>query len=430
MKKIVLMAKQAIMRRMKKMIKSIHIWNFESHDDSFVEFTPGMNLIMGMSNAGKSAILRALRMIINNDWNKDMVRMGYETCKVRVETDKGWVEAERGEKTNAWRCQKNGCELEEYKKVGIGVPELVTRILGMGERERGAGIKELPNFQSQLEKHYMLSEIGEKKATSNMIAVMMDNAIGLGGMEEMIKDFSSDMAKDKKWLSEKQSEIAELNASILDESLFNDCRRSIEGASSLGNCVNEIDGKMSTAVSAKDAYDSILKQSKRNTCVLEAVNHCDEMESFLSGLKSDSEFIDMMLRMESLTSRLNSLNELSSVSEDKLSCLVEECEHIDAVQKMVNRIVCLEHELRDKSIGLSVDMTLLDNILSSVCAVDRKIFDAENMLSEARIAWKKGRDKEKECSRLYDDMKKASDELDELKNELKICPLCGRGFEK
>ena len=51
----------------------------------------------------------------------------------------------------------------------------------------------------------MLSEIGDKKATSNMIARMMDNAIGLGGMEDLIKDISTDLLKDKKWLTEKQN---------------------------------------------------------------------------------------------------------------------------------------------------------------------------------------------------------------------------------
>ncbi len=51
----------------------------------------------------------------------------------------------------------------------------------MGEKNRG-DFKEMPNFMFQLDKHYMLSEIDGKKATANMIARMMDNAIGLGGM--------------------------------------------------------------------------------------------------------------------------------------------------------------------------------------------------------------------------------------------------------
>ncbi len=135
------------------MIKSVRMQNFESHEDTEIEFTEGMNLIVGQSNSGKSSILRALRMVVDNEWTKDMVRNGYEYCRVRVTTDRGWVEAERGEKVNRWRCQEDGGELQEYKKVGTSVPELATKILGMGQRDRGAGIKELPNFQSQLEKH-------------------------------------------------------------------------------------------------------------------------------------------------------------------------------------------------------------------------------------------------------------------------------------
>ncbi|MBR4315937.1 MAG: hypothetical protein IKP65_03070 [Alphaproteobacteria bacterium] len=62
--------------------------------------------------------------------------------------------------------------------------------------------------------------MGDKKATSNMIARMMDNAIGLGGMEELIKSFSTDLLKDKKWLTDKQNEVMQLKSSVLDKSIF------------------------------------------------------------------------------------------------------------------------------------------------------------------------------------------------------------------
>lgn len=48
------------------MILSIQIQNFQSHDDSTLEFHPGVNSIIGSSDCGKSAILRALFWAINN----------------------------------------------------------------------------------------------------------------------------------------------------------------------------------------------------------------------------------------------------------------------------------------------------------------------------------------------------------------------------
>ena len=42
------------------MIKSIQIKNIQSHKDTSLEFSPGINAIVGSSNNGKSAVLRAL----------------------------------------------------------------------------------------------------------------------------------------------------------------------------------------------------------------------------------------------------------------------------------------------------------------------------------------------------------------------------------
>ena len=42
------------------MIKSVGIVNFQSHEETAIEFSPGLNVIAGGSDAGKSSILRAI----------------------------------------------------------------------------------------------------------------------------------------------------------------------------------------------------------------------------------------------------------------------------------------------------------------------------------------------------------------------------------
>jgi len=49
------------------MIQSLKIKNFQSHKDSILEFDPGVNVIIGKSDSGKTALLRALRWLI---WNR------------------------------------------------------------------------------------------------------------------------------------------------------------------------------------------------------------------------------------------------------------------------------------------------------------------------------------------------------------------------
>ena len=48
-------------------ILKVEIKDFQSHKNTNIEFSEGFNCIIGRSDSGKSAILRALRLVICND---------------------------------------------------------------------------------------------------------------------------------------------------------------------------------------------------------------------------------------------------------------------------------------------------------------------------------------------------------------------------
>ena len=48
------------------MIRSINIKNIQSHKDTTLEFSPGINAIVGSSNKRKKAVLRALYWAVYN----------------------------------------------------------------------------------------------------------------------------------------------------------------------------------------------------------------------------------------------------------------------------------------------------------------------------------------------------------------------------
>lgn len=362
------------------MIKSISIKNFESHEDTTIHFSSGLNLLVGESNSGKSSIIRSAAAVVNNQWTKEMVRNGCSSCKVKMETERGWVECERGEKINVWKCF-DGKSVQEYKKIGINVPEQVTEILGMGERDRG-DIKELPNFMFQLEKHYMLSEVDGKKATSNLVARMMDNAIGLGGMEDFIKDISSDLLKDKKWLTEKTNEITELKSNILDEMIFKDYENLVKKITDSNNAFEENNDILK---GAEDKYNQYQYQKK-------------ELDK-LCNKKDISEEIENLYQLVNDINRLNNLVFLLNKEED--------------LQKRIDKL---------SEISSWED---IDNLIEDIRINAEKIEKASSILNDARKKWKKI----KELDNIINAESKKSDilvkEFESLKKEIGICPICG-----
>ena len=53
---------------MNRKIKSIGMKNFQSWEDGEVLFE-NFNVLEGKSNSGKSAVVRAMSMVINDDWD-------------------------------------------------------------------------------------------------------------------------------------------------------------------------------------------------------------------------------------------------------------------------------------------------------------------------------------------------------------------------
>lgn len=407
------------------MIKRVILYNFESHEDTTITFNENLNLIVGISNSGKSSLIRAMGVVVNNNWTKDMVRTGCDFCRVTLETERGWVETERGEKINRWRCKEGDNEIQSFKNVGTKVPDLAIKILGMGERDRGGDIKELPNFQFQLEKHYMLSEIGEKKATSNMIARMMDNAIGLGGMEDLIKDISTDLLKDKKWLTEKQNEIIELKSSILDETIFNLYSKMIDSTLNFYKSLEQLNDDINVADKYKIKYDDIYKIKTENDKILSSFSKLELMNNLKDELEKINNQVSSLEKIENINNRLNELSVLINVDIDKMITIKNKCEYYKKLIDLCVNSLEYENKLKELENILNIDANKLKEKIYNLETLNNNIILAEQKLNIARDLWKRKSNTEKEIKNINQELKTSEKEFELLKDELGVCPLCG-----
>lgn len=126
------------------MIIKVEIENFQSHKNTVLEFVPGTNVVIGESDAGKSAIFRAINWAITNrplgdgfrsDWGGD--------TRVAIYTAEGDV-IERIKTATRNVYIINGKPLTAF---GSEVPEQVSEILRMDEA----------NIQSQMDVPFLLA---------------------------------------------------------------------------------------------------------------------------------------------------------------------------------------------------------------------------------------------------------------------------------
>jgi exonuclease SbcC len=160
-------------------IRSIHLRNFESHRDTFIVLSIGLNVFVGMSDAGKSAVFRALNWVTNNrptgDWMVPLFWKG--PTEVEIALDDGVVVTRRKEGA------KNEYVIEAEERVlltgfGVEVPDRVKKALRLDDI----------NFQDQISLPFLMFDPSSERArVLNRVAGLSEIDRTLGAAETELR---------------------------------------------------------------------------------------------------------------------------------------------------------------------------------------------------------------------------------------------------
>ncbi len=110
------------------MIQKIQIKNYQTHSKFQLNLDPHITTIVGPSDVGKSAVIRALRWVcLNRPLGNHFIKDGTESCAVRVLVGDKEVVRKKG-KHNTYTL-----EGIKYKAFGNSVPSPVENVLNIGD---------------------------------------------------------------------------------------------------------------------------------------------------------------------------------------------------------------------------------------------------------------------------------------------------------
>ena len=144
------------------MISQLSIQNFQSHRDSHLTFDPGVNIIIGPSDSGKTAIIRALRWLIWNRPQGDSMRSnwGGET-EVSISFSEPDLEVEPEVTRRKGKMDEYIMNGMSFKALRGEVPKEVQQVINISE----------VNLQRQLDSPFLLSNTaGEVALHFNKVA--------------------------------------------------------------------------------------------------------------------------------------------------------------------------------------------------------------------------------------------------------------------
>jgi DNA repair exonuclease SbcCD ATPase subunit len=173
------------------MIQTLEIRNRQSHEDTRLDFSPGINLIIGRGTSGKSACLRALRWALENtagesqisNWikrttkGKDPKKVLDGESSVTVTTPKGTLKRFRNTEANGYEI--NGKTL---KAIGTGVPDEVKDFFGISDI----------NIQRQHDLPFLISLPGSQ------VSAYLNRVVGIEEIDRYLTSSTSCIREAKK----------------------------------------------------------------------------------------------------------------------------------------------------------------------------------------------------------------------------------------
>lgn len=300
-------------------VKSIDIENFQSHENTHIDFDAGLNIIVGESNNGKTSILRAMDWVVDNQpLGTDFIMTGKKYCKVRITYDNdNFIERYRTLKDTGYYhvgfVDNSGQDTYiEYKGFTNNVPVDVMNVHQMPKINITKNIETHLNKLSQLERPFLITENTNEKAAA------IGRITGTNIVDVAIKNIGSNITADKKLLKaniktktelEAQKDLININKLESLKTFYESALNKIKELQDLYNSANNIkltkencDNNIVQYTKTIDDCQTIIKKKKEVDEAQELITNINTMMNLLNKYKQCNESI------KDLNTKINDCN--------------------------------------------------------------------------------------------------------------------------
>lgn len=347
----------------------VKIKDFNCIRDITLNLQPGLNIIQGPSNSGKSSIIKAIENCIFNQSGTTNVRQGCSNYSVGIKHKDHTVSLIKGKDT------KYKVDDIIYEKIGVNQLTEVAEALNIRETVLG-GEKVRLNFSKQLTYPFLLD-----KTPGQLYRFIVDSSES-ESLSNVLKDINKDIKEVDKAIIQNEAQIDVL------------IKQQIQLNNNLENA------------------DAILETSNK---ILELDTECNSINDLLINHKKYNELSSAIITLKQQTSRLNiniDISELDDLKSDYdiTNQLSKEFKSIfEEKTFLINRINKLSVNVNTKELE---DFLNEYNKVIDLYTNYNKIKDAKSILTESIAN--------------YDLAIKANQ--DKL-SSYKVCPLCGNNLD-
>lgn len=429
----------------------VTIHNFQSHKDTVLELSPTVNSLEGVSDSGKSAVLRAMLWCLTNkpdgvafasNWAKD--KKGKLKDEVSVSIDN--ITRSRNATVNGYTKFVAGKDPQTYEALKGTVPPDIENAINIGS----------VNIQRQMDPPFLLS------STPGDAARYVNELIGLEEIDTYQKALKGKAHDNANSLKDENKRLADAEAALSQYDWVAGAKEKVEELSGVDAKCAELEADLAK-LSELDALNEVsaeLKAAKSlEKKVTKLISSCPGTEK----LESEVAMLKQVDEVDALTAQLIESKAVASTADDKIIALsqintasletdlaalknVEEASDVKWKAAEGTRIVAeatahIDELAKINIPALEAELSLLDDNLTKDKAICNELFPAINMMPRLEALIKDGAAVAAQIEAATNDVA-AIDEITALNTKIvesrtelyrandflkgKACPVCGK----
>lgn len=232
-------------------VRWIRMKDFQGIVDETIHLTPGVNVLVGKNNIGKSSLLRALRAVFLGECRDTLIRHGRKSCSVEVGFSHGftlhWDRKAKRNPINIWKLLgPDGAVYEEdgmrYETGSRKVPDWVPGMFKIGPIE---GLD--AHMTKQKTPVFLLDKPGSTRAS--VLSIGQES----GHIRTMIEKHKKRCAEDAATVKDGEKEVSEIN----------DRLEALDGMEALREKLTEAAGKLDALEESAKKQQSLNEVAER-----------------------------------------------------------------------------------------------------------------------------------------------------------------------
>lgn len=344
-------------------LKRVRLENFQSHRNSVIDFDRGLNVIVGPSDSGKSAIIRAIKWALYNEPSGNyFIREGETEVSVTLEFSNNIkVKRLRNKSKNMYILYNNNGDEIIFEGFGNKVPQEIIDLLGIKKISLDTNESDAINLGEQLDGAFLLSEKASTRASA------IGRLIGVNLIDDALKETLKDVRNisiEKNIIDEK---VKKIEKELLTYSYLESLKKDILKLEDMEKKIKQKTNIKNKLIKNLEIYINIEKTNENLKIVLNELDGLDKLEENIYRLEYKSK---NLIFFRNINNNLYKNRKQIIDNNNLLSELVD----ITRVEDIVVVIDSLKNKLKKlKKLKARIDRSTLE--IQNISSINKNLKD-------------------------------------------------------